>query len=234
MQYLMEGALRVVNQKTVLYRTVTMNDRAPSCPSRREARRQSRREAILDLAAPYFLEHGYAGTTMSGIAAALGGSKGTLWNHFPSKEVLFAAVIDRVTEAFRAELSLILNPRDGVETALTRFCGEFVRKVTSPEAIALHRLVVGEAHRFPEMGRIFYERAPRQTQRLLAAFLADAMAAGRLRADDPLMAARQLIAMCMLGSHQRRLMGVVDDVPAEAVEAEVERAMRTFLRAYAA
>ena len=45
--------------------------------SRREARRLTRREAILDVAQASFMEYGYAGTTMSAIAAMLGGSKGT-------------------------------------------------------------------------------------------------------------------------------------------------------------
>jgi AcrR family transcriptional regulator len=205
----------------------------PPCPSRREARREARRETILDVAARSFLEHGYAGTTMSGIAAALGGSKGTLWSYFPSKEVLFAAVIDRVTDAFRAQLSLILNPRDGVETALRRFSLEFLRKVTSPEAIALHRLVVGEVSRFPEIGPIFYERAPRQTQQLLAGFLGEAMDTGQLRRDDPLIAARQLTGLCMFGCHQQLLMAVIDHVSAEAIAADVARAMKAFMLAYA-
>jgi AcrR family transcriptional regulator len=205
----------------------------PIASSRREARRQSRREAILDVAAQSFLEHGYAGTTMSAIAATLGGSKGTLWSYFASKEVLFAAVIDRVTQAFRAQLSLILNPRDGVEAALRRFCTEFLRKVTSPEAIALHRLVVGETNRFPEIGRIFYERAPRLTQELLAGFLADAMKHGTLCLTDPLISARQLIALCMAGGHQQMLMGIIDAIPPAAIEIEVDRAMKTFMRAHA-
>lgn len=204
-----------------------------AAPSRREARRLSRREAILDVAARSFLEQGYAATTMSAIAATLGGSKGTLWSYFGSKEVLFTAVIERVTEAFRAQLSLILNPRDGVAPALRRFCVEFLRKVTSPEAVALHRLVIGETNRFPEIGQIFYERAPRQTQQLLADFIGAAMARGELREDDPLIAARQLIAMCMYGGHQRMVMAVIETLAPEALEAEAERATATFMRAYA-
>lgn len=211
-----------------------MQTSSSPCPSRREANRQSRRETILDVAAQSFLEHGYAGTTMSAIAATLGGSKGTLWSYFASKEVLFAAVIDRVTEAFRAQLSLILNPRDGIEPALQRFCIEFLRKVTSPAAIALHRLVVGETNRFPEIGRIFYERATRLTQELLAAFLSEAMDGGLLRRDDPLTAARQLNALCISGGHQQMLMGMIENLTPAAIEAEVDRAMKTFMRAYAA
>lgn len=209
-----------------------MNSSEPFGASRREVRRQSRREAILDVAERSFLEHGYAGTTMSAIAAALGGSKGTLWSHFASKEVLFAAVIDRATQAFRSQLSLILNPRDGVEAALRRFCIEFLRRITSPRAIALHRLVMGEASRFPEMGRIFYERAPRQVQLQVAAFLEAAMEEGTLRRDDPLLAARQLNALCMALGHQQMLLGASDALSADQIEAEVDHAMRTFMRAY--
>lgn len=207
-----------------------------SCPapSRREANRQSRRETILDVAAESFLELGYAGTTMSAIAATLGGSKGTLWSYFESKDVLFGAVIERVTDAFRAQLSLILKPDDGVEAALRRFCTEFLRKVTSPEAIALHRLVVAESGRFPEVGRIFYARGPQLTQQLLADFIDGAMERGELRRGDALAAARQLTALVMYGGHQQMLMGVIDTLSSEAIEAEGDRAMATFLGAYAA
>lgn len=210
-----------------------MDQPSPPAPGRREARRQSRRETIIDVAAQSFLEQGYDGTTMSAIAATLGGSKGTLWSYFGSKELLFGAVIDRVTEAFRAQLSLILNLHDDAQAALRRFCVEFLRKVTSPEAIALHRLVVGETARFPEIGHIFYERGPRLTQQLLADFVRDAMARGVLREDDPLIAARQLIALCMYGRHQQMLMGTIETLDAEALDAEVERAMAVFMRAYA-
>ena len=170
---------------------------------------------------------------MSAIAAKLGGSKGTLWSYFESKEVLFAAVIERVTDAFRARLLVILNTRDAIGPALRRFCAEFLRKITSPEAIALHRLVVGETNRFPEVGRIFYARGPQLTQRLLADFIEAAMARGELRSDDALTAARQLTALCMYGGHQQMLMGLAQALTPEAIQAEVDRATATFLRAYA-
>jgi AcrR family transcriptional regulator len=208
------------------------------CPSekpatRREARRRSRREAILEVAARSFLEQGYDGTTMSAIAGILGGSKGTLWSYFPSKDVLFAAVIDQATAAFREQLLLILNPHDEVTIALHRFCDEFLRKIISPEAIALYRLVMGEASRFPEVGRIFHERAPNQTRILLADYLSAAMGRGQLRRDDPLRAARELIGLCMCGSHGERLLGLVPTAYDDAVAAEAEQAASVFLRAYA-
>jgi len=201
-------------------------------PGRRELRRLDRREAIIAVAAGSFLEHGYAGTTMSSIAATLGGSKGTLWNHFDSKESLFEAVIDSKTGAFRARLSEILEPCDDLPATLRRFCTGLVEKVTSPDTIALYRLVVAEAGRFPEMGRIFYDRAPRQTWQLLGRFLVRAMDRGEIRRGDPIETARILISLCLAGCHQRLLVGEIDAATPELIALDVERALGVFLRAF--
>lgn len=202
-------------------------------PSRREVRRQSRREAIVEVAAGWFLDHGYAATTMSAIAAELGGSKGTLWNYFPSKELLFSAVLDRMTTEFREQVSLALNPSDDLETALRKFCHKLLGKVTSADAIALYRLIGGEVSRFPEIGRIFYDRGPRLTQQLVADFLAGAMDRGSLRHDDPLGAARVLVGLCLYGCHQQMLLGVIDAATPEQIANDANRAVDIFMRAYA-
>ena len=55
----------------------------------------ARREAILDVAQEVFLEEGFAAASMSTIAARLGGSKGTLYNYFRSKDELFKAYVER-------------------------------------------------------------------------------------------------------------------------------------------
>lgn len=201
--------------------------------SRREARRQDRREAILTVAARYFLDHGYSATAMSAIAATLGGSKGTLWSYFPSKEELFTAVIDQATTSFRLQLSETLNQRGEIEPTLRNFCRRLLEKIASPDAIALHRLVVAEAGRFPEIGLIFYDRAPRLTIALLADYLADAMGRGQLRQAPPADAAYFLMQMCMARCQQQLLLGLIDKVSPALAEAEVERALDLFMRVYA-
>src|SRR5271165_403530 len=55
------------------------------------SRSDAKRRAILEVARELFQAQGYAATSMSEIAARLGGSKGTLYNYFRSKEELFAA-----------------------------------------------------------------------------------------------------------------------------------------------
>lgn len=188
----------------------------------------------MGVAARSFLQRGYAGTTMSAIAAALGGSKGTLWSYFSSKEELFSAVVDHATAAYRARLSDILAASsDDLALTLNRFCASIVDKVTASESVALHRLVVAEAGRFPEMGAIFYARGPGMTYGMLADFLSGEMARGRLRTDDPLRAARALASLCVYGTQQQLLWGVIDHVSAEDKAASVDRGVDLFMRAYA-
>jgi AcrR family transcriptional regulator len=176
--------------------------------SKREERRGERRATILATAGACFLEHGYAGTTMSAVAARLGGSKGTLWSYFSSKEELFAACIEEKTEVFRAELVQVLNPGAPLRPAIEGFCRRFMTKIREPQSVALYQLLCGEGTRAPEASRIFYERGPGVVQALLVAFLGSHEAAGRLRGGTPLEMAQVLISLCCGISHQRALLGL--------------------------
>lgn len=201
--------------------------------SRREARKLDRRDAILEVAGDYFLQHGYAATTMSGIAARIGGSKATLWSYFPSKEELFEAVLDRATTLFRQQMIPLLDPGSDLEATLRSFCRRFIEKVVSPEALALHRLIHAEAGRFPEIGAIFYQRGPETTQRLLGDFIGLNMARGKLRPGDPRQAAKMLTTLCLSGCHQQLLLGRIDRATPEQVAADADFAVDMVLRAYA-
>jgi AcrR family transcriptional regulator len=198
-------------------------------PSRRELRRLDRRRQILAAARASFMDHGYAATSMSAIAAELGGSKTTLWTYFPSKEELFAAMLEEEIGRFRAELLAMLDLSGGLAETLRRFCRTLLAKISAPESIRLHRIVAAEAGRFPELGRIFYERAPRHTQQKLAAYLEEAMNRGDLRVADPMLAAQQLLALLQSRLYLVRLcnVGIATDL-----DQDVEAAVDTFLRAY--
>ncbi|ATY32930.1 TetR/AcrR family transcriptional regulator [Sphingomonas psychrotolerans] len=205
----------------------TLTEKAPG---KREARKEERRLAILQVAKRSFLDNGYSGTSMSAISAELGGSKGTLWSYFPSKEELFAAVLDHATTSYRQELGDLLAPSADLRATVFAFARSFIAKITSPEAMRLHRLVAAESGRFPEVGEIFYRRAPQPTQQLIAGFFAVQMDAGHMRRDDPLAAARVLTSLCMGGAHQRLLWGI-DTSPGD-LEAEAHYAADIFARAF--
>src|SRR5271169_4034828 len=60
------------------------------------SRGDAKRRVILEVARDIFQARGYAAASMSEIAARVGGSKGTLYNHFRSKEELFSAFMNDV------------------------------------------------------------------------------------------------------------------------------------------
>ncbi len=200
-------------------------------PSRREAQRLARRQAILAVARQAFFDHGYAGTSMSTVAQALGGSKGTLWAYFASKEDLFAAVLDQLIEDYGRlpRLDPDGDPRDVLEG----YARELLAVTLSPPILALNRLVIAESARFPDLGRLFYALGPERRLAVLAQWLVAQIARGRLCAADPMRAA-MLFHQLSLARQTRTLWGV-EPVPADAatIAADARCAAAVFLDGYA-
>lgn len=68
---------------------------APDAPVRLTAKGARTRARILDTAERLFAEKGYSGTTLRDVAAASGLRIPSLYNHFPSKDSLYAAVLEQ-------------------------------------------------------------------------------------------------------------------------------------------
>ena len=200
-------------------------------PGKREARKIDRREAIVEVAKRQFLDNGYAATSMSAIAAELGGSKATLWSYFPNKEDLFAAVLDDATAAYRQQFADLLRPSKDVPSAVLQFTRSFMAKLTLPEPLRLHRLIVAESGRNPELGQLFFERAPAPTLAMLKDFMAEGMASGQLRQADPQLAADALTSLCLGGMHRRILWGAPTP-SSEAIETEARNVTDIFMAAF--
>ncbi|MBB3691971.1 TetR/AcrR family transcriptional regulator [Sphingomonas sp. BK580] len=200
--------------------------------TRRSQSREARRAAIVAVARQAFLENGYAATSMSTIASELGGSKGTLWAYFPSKEELFAAVLDDVTATFRMHLEDALRPGRDCRTTLVDFAQRFLGKMTNADTLRLSRLIIGEGGRFPEVGRLFYESGPRRVLERLSAYLAECVAAGQLRACDTTDAAVVLVQL--IQSQQTFVLwGIKAPMRGAEARAFCEEIISIFFRAFA-
>jgi AcrR family transcriptional regulator len=79
-------------------------------PRKPQARGEVTRERLLEVAFDQFVRHGFHGTSMRQIAAEAGVAVGGIYNHFGSKDDIFAAVLEanhpyRVVEAALSEVS---------------------------------------------------------------------------------------------------------------------------------
>lgn len=195
-------------------------------------KRDLKREAILSIALQVFLKEGYAAASMSTIAARLGGSKGTLYNYFRSKGDLFAAVIQNQTDLYQDQLFDVQD--QDLRSYLVELGRRFARLMIGEDVIALHRIVVAEAVRFPEIGQALYEAGPKRGRKRLEVYFCKAMEEGRMKPGDPERAAEQAIELCLAGLYRRRLWNVGPVPTEEEIEANVQAGVSTFMAAYGA
>jgi AcrR family transcriptional regulator len=120
-------------------------------PSRADALRL--RQRILAVATELFLVEGYGSTTIEAVAAHAGISKRTFYHRFDDKSALFAAVVHEIIEQIRPPAGVPLIEGATLRDVLRRIAVMMLRAALSPQAIALHRLVMAESVRFPELIR---------------------------------------------------------------------------------
>ena len=150
------------------------------------------RDHILAAAKEAFLEAGFERTSMDAIAARAETSKRSLYAHFPTKDVLFVAVAERIQELFRGRL---MTPEHYGETpaeAVTIFCGRFLQMLGWTSVARTCRLGISEAERTPEVSAQLYEAIFGTATGQLASYLSD-----RYEVDD---AEAKALAARLLGT----------------------------------
>lgn len=213
------------------------DDEARRLPKQPLGRTALKRQAILDAAAELFLRKGFLGTSMDEVAARAAVSKQTVYKQFASKEALFLGIVENMTGAGSDRVQIEMpDPVDLAQVA-SELRGHAERLMTvalAPELLQLRRLVIGEAGRFPELGKALYEGGPGRAIAGLAVALGRWASRGLLAIPDPLVAATQFNWLIM-GGPINRAMFFIDDKPMEgaAREAHITAAVRLFLAGYA-
>lgn len=157
-----------------------------------EGRSARKRRAILQAARTVFLRNGYLGTSMDEVAALAEVSKATVYKHFADKQSLFSEIItstvDEISDPNHEDVLRLRDATD-IEPALREFAQRQLERVMQPQILQLRRLVIGEANRFPQLGRLFYERGPGRTIDALASLFESLVQKGVLTLHDPALAA---------------------------------------------
>ncbi|NND42985.1 MAG: TetR/AcrR family transcriptional regulator [Silicimonas sp.] len=183
-------------------------------------------DQVLEGARTIFLRDGFEGASVDDIVREAGVSKATLYSYFPDKRLLFLEVAKAEcaaqSDAAVAQIEASGDIREVLETAAKRMVRFFVSDV----GLQVHRIIVGESQRFPEIGREFFESGPARVHEMLRHFLRMAVEDGRLKIDDIDLAADQLPELCKAGLHLKMVLGLraapgdaeIDRVVASAVD----------------
>jgi TetR/AcrR family transcriptional regulator, regulator of autoinduction and epiphytic fitness len=150
-----------------------------------------KRSAIIDAAIDEFRTAGYEATSMDRIAARAGASKRTVYNHFPSKEALFAAILHRLWDTVIGGEELAYRPDRPLRDQLLDLIAQKFRLLNDEAFVSLARVAIAAGIHSPERA---HEMVTRMSEREegLTVWIRAAAAAGRLKVKDPVFASHQL------------------------------------------
>jgi AcrR family transcriptional regulator len=194
---------------------------------------RTRREDILRAAREAFFEKGYGGTSMSMIAARVGGSKGTLYNYFSSKKELFAA---QVRATCNSSVDRIFDSGAAHETdpmiALSRVGVHYLECLYSENNVRMLQILISEAQRHPEFARIFYDAGPARGGDALVGLLNGFKRSGSLNIADCTHAATQFLSLCKGPTYVQLLLNLMPPQSPQTIRSEVMQAVDAFVALY--
>lgn len=184
---------------------------------------------IIAAATELFLRDGYSETSIDRILEQSGGSKATLYSYFPTKDDLFRAVTDSVVENDKQPE---LSARDDVLETLRAFAEQRLNVIFSPSHRALLRVVIAERQKFPDLARTYHETGPKKSRELMAGYLRDVHAEGKLVVTDPDEAAGIFIGMLIHEWYSRSLLLDAEPRPSDNASKRAAIVAKLFVKAY--
>ncbi len=188
------------------------------------------RERLLDVATELLLTQGYGATSIEEVAARAGVAKRTFYHRFADKPALMEAVVARLIGALRPPRDVpLFDERQSLQEILLHLARLILRAALSPTALALHRLVVAEAQRFPDLAHaVVHEGARREAVALISGLLQRRLPNARLDADSAAFAAQQFLQL-IVSLPQSRALGMGPPMSTGELEDWIVRSVALFL-----
>ncbi|HEY6642510.1 TetR/AcrR family transcriptional regulator [Povalibacter sp.] len=193
----------------------------------------ARREQFLAAAERMFLKDGFANTSVNAIVREAGGSLATLYAEFGTKEALFESVLsERAVRFFPEARPQRASSCSGAEAKLKRLATHMLQRMLSEDALAVYRICVHEAPRFPGLRKAVLETGIPGLLQGTARYIADLATTPALGVEDTNDAASQFVALVQ---GQLVLMAALGaNIDTSTRERQVANAVRAFLRLYPA
>lgn len=153
-----------------------------------------KREAIVMAAIAEFRDRGFEVTSMDRIAARAEVSKRTVYNHFPSKEELFAEILHRLWSCAPPLADAPYRPDRTLHEQLRELLWQKMRTLNDSSFLDLARVVVGATVHSPERAQAWMTRL-NEREETFTVWIRAAQQDGRLKAIDPGFAATQMHAL---------------------------------------
>jgi TetR/AcrR family transcriptional repressor of mexJK operon len=196
-------------------------------PSQQEALKRD--ERLVEIAARMFMERGFEATTIDAVAEEASIGKATLYARYRDKGALFAAVLRRKIDRWLVPLSdtsgLVASSR--VEEVLLTVSRNMMALALAPEAVMLHRVLVAEASRFPELIRVAHEEGWQRSNAAIAVLLEHFTRNGQIAVEDPELAAELFLSLVV--GRQTRLAALGIHMDPAQVDHRIQAAVHLFL-----
>ena len=150
-----------------------------------------KREAIVLAAIAEFRDTGFEVTSMDRIAARAEVSKRTVYNHFPSKEELFAEILQRLWCRIGEIPDASYRPGIPLRDQLRAMLLAKMKTLADPNCLDLARVALGATIHSPERAQVWLARL-NEREETFAVWIRDAQADGRFKPIDPTFAATQM------------------------------------------
>jgi AcrR family transcriptional regulator len=179
------------------------------------------------------MEMGYERASMADIAKRAKTTKPTLYGYFPAKADLFMSAIihcfgDSVVQAYAAPPS---RASEDPRLVLTDFGEQHVAVVASPQAAAFKRLIVGTMTERADAER-FWELGSKGVVETIERYLVAATEAGKLKVENPKVAAQQLLSLYEAEITWGGPIGVPLELSPEMIREVTARAVNVFIAVF--
>jgi len=153
-----------------------------------------KRAAVIAAAIEEFLAAGFDATSMDRIAARAEVSKRTVYNHFPSKEALFAAILRQLWDSSDAGKAPAYSNARPLRAQLLQLLLKKLNLLNDEAFLSLARVAIAAGIHSPERARDMVARMGEREEDLTV-WIRAATADGRLKTSDPVFASQQLQAL---------------------------------------